>query len=80
MNTVIDTTLDVRVTSQHGRYCIEINMKSFQTENNVSWVVISRGLDRIRDTAFEKKHANSTSTSTSSPTVPENKIYRKHFQ
>ena len=38
--------LDVQVTLQHERYCIEIKINALHIENTVSWVVISRGLDR----------------------------------
>ena len=70
-NTVTDPALDVQVTLEDGKYCIEIEINSLQIENTVSWVVITRGLDRYV-TPLSEGNTISTSTSTSSPTVPEN--------
>ena len=38
--------LDVQVTLQYGRSCIEIKTNSLQIGNTVLWAVINRGLDR----------------------------------
>ena len=69
-NTVNRPELDVQETHQHGRYCIEIKIYSLRIDNSVSLVVTSRGLDRYV-TPPSEGNTHSTSTSTSSPTVPE---------
>ena len=68
-NTVIDPALDVQVTLQYGRYCIEIKINSLQFEHTVSWAIIGPGLDR-NVTPLSEGKTNSSSTSASSPTVP----------
>ena len=69
-NKVIAPALDVQVTLQYGRYCIENKIKSLQIENTFPWVGISRGLCRYV-TLLSEENTNSTSTSTIPPTVPE---------
>ena len=56
--------LMIKVALQFGRHCIEIKIISVQIENTISWVVISRSLDRYA-TPLSEGNTNSTSTSTS---------------
>ena len=53
-STVIGPALDVQITVQYGRYCTKVKINSLQIEKTVSWVVISRGLDRYV-TPFSRK-------------------------
>ena len=53
-NTVIGPALDVQVTLQRGRCCIEINSNALRIESTVSWVHQPR-IGQIRDTAFGRK-------------------------
>ena len=52
------------------------NINSFLIENTVSWVVISRGLDRYT-TSLSEKDPNSTSTSTNSHTRAPSNWWRR---